>query len=650
MKSDFSSGIKNSGAEIFELSDRDHVLKRPGIYIGSISPTKASTFIYDGNSGLFEYRPVEYVPGFLKIIYEILDNSVDEAVRTDFKKAIRISVSIDRVKGICTISDDGRGIPLDPMAGSSSGKSQMEAALTGLRTGSNFDDEAGRVLLGQNGVGAALTNIFSSEFKAVVLDGRRRGILKCSGNMSKVSCEIVPKESQKTGTEISFRPDFQRFGLSGFDDNHIALLKQRLFVLAFMYPEITFKLDGKPVGHNIRKGQDFMKLFGPGAVFLEDKPGRKWLVGVVPNESGEFSHKSYINGADCILGGNHIDAVLGEFCPRLRDRLGKKCKGLKNSDIKSNISLVAVFREFKNPSFNSQSKENFSSPSAEILSYLSSADWDSLAKKAAASKEISGQVAAAFAAKTAAAETKALGKISAGKKFRCKKFMPATSERKYFFITEGDSAQGGLSDGLGRKQCGYFSTRGVPLNAYETDAGKISANEELTNIVKCLGVKIGKDGGDISKMTYDSIVLASDADSDGAHITMLYVAFFLKWCPEVIRSGRLKKLLTPIVCLKDKSGKIQEAFFTLDEYNGWLSKNSGSVRAKKLKEKYYKGLGSWEKGELGPLVQKLGEEKFIKTLALDDEAEQLVDDWMAKDKVPVRKEYLKQNEFSIFSI
>lgn len=207
-----------------------------------------------------------------------------------------------------------------------------------------------------------------------------------------------------------------------------------------------------------------------------------------------------------------------------------------------------------------------------------------------------------------------------------------------------NSAKQGLSDGLGRAEVGYFSTRGVPLNTYEVPVQKIAANEELENIIKCLKLKLKEDHQ--PDLTYEKILLANDADFDGAHIKMLYIAFFAKYAPSIIKEGKLCELKLPLICMKDKKGDIKEMFNTFDEYNEWLERNKDS----KLEVKYYKGLGSWKEKDIKVLVSKYGLDKFIKAFEFDDDALRLIDEWVGKKNADVRKEYLKENEFSILGI
>lgn len=207
----------------------------------------------------------------------------------------------------------------------------------------------------------------------------------------------------------------------------------------------------------------------------------------------------------------------------------------------------------------------------------------------------------------------------------------------------GDSAAGGLSNCLGRSQFGYFSTRGVPLNAYDATITKLTENIELSNMVKLLNLSLKTDKQDL---TYDYIVTATDADCDGFHITGLYLGFFLKYCPSIIKENRLKRLKTPIVVFKDSKNIIKHFFFTLNEYNEFIKTHDLTG----LKIHYYKGLGSWEKNDLKPLVDKYGLEYFLETFNYDELSETTIDNWLNSKLANKRKDYLKNNEFSIFNV
>ena len=587
----------------------------------------------------FEYKTFEYVPGFLKIIYEILDNSVDEAIRTEFKYGTNISLEIKDNK--IKVSDNGRGIPLAKAEGSN--KSQLELALTELRAGSNFDDAAGRTLLGMNGVGSSLTNIFSKVFKATVFDGKQKGTLVCKDNLSKKKCTIIDYPSNTTGTTIEFEPDLEKFNLKKIDEIHENLIYQRLMFLSYMYPEITFKFNGKIV--RFKSSKNLMSMFADKFVAItDDNKPCKFMIGVIPNHNDDFTHKSYINGADCINGGNHIDYIHSELIGRIKDKLSRKYSSIKPGDIKNKLTYIVMFREFRNPMFNSQTKENFSSDIPDIKQFLKDVDWDNFVQKIVKCTEIIDPIIESFKIKEELKNRQALNKLGkAAKAFKTDKFLPATKEQKYFMICEGQSAAGGLSNCLGRSEFGYYSTRGVPLNAYDSSLNKLMENTELSDMIKLLNLKLKDDTQDL---TYENIVIATDADADGGHLTGLYIGFFFKYCKVIIENNLLKRLRTPVIVFKDKKDKIKHFFFTLDEYNQFIKKNDTTG----LRVHYYKGLGSWEPEDLKPLFEKYGINYFLETFVLTKDSEEIIDNWLNNKNADKRKEYLNNMEFNLFNV
>lgn len=770
--------------KITQLSDIEHVLQRSGIYIGSTVPTACSTFVFNKNDEKFEYKEIVYNPGFLKIIYEIIDNSLDEAIRTNFKFGTKIDVSIK--KNTVSVIDNGRGIPLDIADGSDI--SQFELALTSLRAGSNFNDADGRNLLGMNGVGSSLTNIFSKSFKATVYDGKRKGVLTCKNNLSSKKCIIEDFKSKEHGTAIEFTPDLSRFNMENIDEIHENLIHQRLMFLSYMYPEITFKFNGKIV--RFKSSKNFMSIFSDKSVaIVDDNKPCKFMIGIIPNNNDDFTHKSYINGADCINGGNHLDYIHSELIGRIKDKLSKKYSSIKPGDIKNKLTYIVMFREFINPMFNSQTKENFSSDVSEIKQFLTDVDWDSFAQKIVKCPEIMNPILETYKIKEELKNRQTLEKIGKTKaKFKCDKFLSATKNNTYFLICEGLSASAGLSACLGRSDFGYYSTRGVPLNAYEATINKLADNVELSDMIKLLNLQFNK--AEALNLTYENIVIATDADCfredtyvltkhghvklkdikygdellthtgnykpvidiiertknlyiklevendvlymshyhklivyrnneitvveakdlllsdllidkldgtnyspmkflrikhisnissiepetfidinvqddhsfyvylensnkyvlskncDGSHITGLYLGFFAKYYPNLIKSGKIKHLRTPIITFKDNKDNIKHFFFTFDEYNKFIKNNDVS----KLKIHYYKGLGSWEPKDLKPLVEKYGINYFLETFTMDNEGETIIDNWLNSKNADKRKEYLSNKEFNIFNI
>jgi DNA gyrase/topoisomerase IV subunit B len=303
-----------------------------------------------------------------------------------------------------------------------------------------------------------------------------------------------------------------------------------------------------------------------------------------------------------------------------------------------------MFREFINPMFNSQTKENFSSDISDIKSFLSEIDWDSFAQKVVKCNEIMDPILESFKIKEELKNRQALNKLGkTTKAFKCDKFLPATKEQKYFLICEGLSASSGLSACLGRNTFGYYSTRGVPLNAYEAQINKLVENVELSDMIKLLNLQFKNEE---QELTYNNIVIAADADADGSHITGLYIGLYAKYFPSIIKNKNLHRLRTPLIALKDSKDNIKHFFFTLDEYNLFLTSNDIS----KYTLQYYKGLGSWEPKDLKPLVEKFGIEYFLETFILDDEGNITIDNWLNGKNADKRKEYLNDIEFNLFNI
>lgn len=623
--------------KIKQLSEREHMLLRPGQYIGATTLTTIPTFIFNEDTNKFEYSHASYVPALLKIISEIIDNALDEAVRTDFKYANKINIEISDTN--VKVSDNGRGIPLD--VDSDSGISQLELALAYPRAGTNFNDDE-RNSIGMNGIGSYATNVMSTKFKAISITGKAKGVLTCSDNLNKRKCSISSCISDKIGTTVEFEPDMSRFEVDKIDDTHKNLVYQRILFLSISYPEITFKFNGKII--RFKNAKNFLSSFNDNFAQISTE---KYLIGIVPNLSDDFNSKSIVNGADCINGGNHIDYIHSELIGRIKAKLEKKYPNIKPGDIKNKLTYVVTIREFKSPLFDSQTKEKFTSNISDIKAFFGDIDWDKLVNQIVKTPELIDPIIETFKIREELKSRQALNKLnkSAAKNFKCEKFLPATKNQKFVFICEGLSASSGLSASLGRADIGYFASRGKPLNAYDASFSDLLKNEELSNIIKILNLDVTNKKE--QNLTYENIVLASDSDLDGYAIAGLYIGFFMRYAPSVIKNHQLKKLRTPIMAFVDKNDQVKKFFFTFDEYNKFISSNTQPAGTRLM---YFKGLGSWEPATLKPLIAKYGLEYFLEDLQIDDLTENVIDDWLNGKKADKRKEYLRGHEFSIFNI
>lgn len=223
--------------KVIQLTEVEHVLKRSARYLGGTVKSIVTRFFI--NDDKIEYGTIEYVPALLKLIREVLDNSIDEAIRTSYKFANKINISI--TNDTIIIEDNGRGIPViygENSSGVKIDKLMPLLAWTELRAGSNFDDDENNATAGQNGEGASLTNIWSKSFIGETCDGVMYCKVSCKDNLSKI--DVSTKASKKKFTKVTFKPDLNRMGLEIIDDIYKDLLEFDLMFLKETYPEITF--------------------------------------------------------------------------------------------------------------------------------------------------------------------------------------------------------------------------------------------------------------------------------------------------------------------------------------------------------------------------------------------------------------------------
>lgn len=621
------------------LSDIQHVLQRPATYIGSMSYETFEGFIFNKDIQKFEYKQYQKIQAFEKIINEILDNSVDEALRTNFEYANLIEINVENNNKII-IKDNGRGVPISNIIDDKGKKvSQLEAAFTKARAGSNFSNE--RSTIGVNGLGSFCVSVFSKYFEVNVKSKEGTGNLICKDNLSIHKCKInLHKTSGKTYTEVSFTPDYEKFGLKEFDKNHQDLLYTRLINLSICYPKIKFKFNNILLPK--LKSELYLSYFGDNFEQIKDN---KYIVGILPNNTDNFIQSSYIDGLNIKEGGNHIDYLLGEIISRLREHRIFKKYNVTPGDIKNKIKLICILRDFPNMQFNSQTKEKLTNSISEIREYFKDIDFNKFINILTKNEYIIDPIIINYKIKEQVKEQLALkNSTKIERNFKCDKYLPATKIKKNFIITEGDSASGGLCPSLGREENSFFSTRGVPLNAYIAKGKDIANNEELTNIIKALNLDISNNNKQI--LSHQYIILASDADADGSHIQGLYLGFFYKYAKWLLDNKLIKYLKTPIAAIVENK-KIKKYWFTLKEMNEYLSKNK--IKSNQTL-KYYKGLGSFRSETLKELIQLGGGiDNFLEDMLLDEQTNSIIDNWVGEkqENVQSRKEYLKNYRLDI---
>jgi len=615
---------------IQQLTDREHVLKRPGMYISSVKPVEQELYIFDRNSEKMVKKKLNYVPGLLKIIKEILDNSIDEHIRTNGKFANKIDIEVSDTH--ISIRDNGRGIPFETNKKDITG---CEMAWCHLRAGSNFDDEdVDNTTIGQNGLGASLANIMSLKFIGESCQGTKKVTISTSDNMSTINKKITTCRNKFT--KVSVWPDFKRFSIDSFTKIHQDMLYTDILNLSLIYPKLHFTWNKKPLEKLLFK--DYLNTLSEDNEIIE-VDGLK--IGVFHNNLDEFSFIHNINGVNVYDGGNPLNWVTNNIANTILERLQKRFKSLKVGDIKSKLGLVVFFDRMTNPRFDSQSKTKCINT---ITDFKTSFDYNKMdfvkfTNKIIKNKVIIDSIIEVFKIKEEFEKRKALKGLKPDKKkVRIEKYLPPAKEKKYLVLSEGDSANGSVSSVLGREFYGYFPLKGKPLNILEVDAKKIANNDEIRNILQILNLDITVEK---QKLEFENVLIATDADADGHHITGLLLVIFTKFYPELIKQGKVKRLRTPIVVGRIKN-EIKKYFFTLEEYNDFKSKTK-----RKFDYHYYKGLGTWKSEDLEFLIKQDGLDNFIETLEWDDETSNLVDLWFLKDNSDLRKNKIKDIKFNI---
>ena len=628
------------------LTGRLQILKRPTMWIGAIDPTQQEMFIV--NEDKVEHKSVEFIPAFRKILDEILDNSLDALiVHRNASGSIKVKIDDDSVY----IEDDGPGIPVVkkqltdaelknlPKEEADKIKSSYipEIAWTRLFSGTNFQDSENKTTIGSHGIGSKATAIFSTKFIGKTDDGKHSCTVKAVNNLEKSTCK-VDKTSGRTGTSVEFWPDLQRFKLSKIEQVYSDLMYQRLLCLAITFPKIKFSFNGKRININDKK---FLKLFSENIEFVTFDKG---FIGVFPNESDDFNFFTYVNGMHMSRGGEHVNYVAWQLVNPIREKLARKYKSIKPADIKNKFTLVMFLRDFTNPKFDSQTKETLTNSTGEVSSYFgSSVDFERFAKQILKNDAIINPIVDMFKLKE---ELKARQELKKVKKIRVKsdKYMSPIGEQKYLALCEGASAMSGISSCLGRNGIGYYAMRGLPLNAYDSTMQKIVANAELKDIVNILSLDITK--SDTTKtMSFEKVLITTDADADGAHITSMLIGWFKKFSPNLFNEGKICKLITPNIILEDTKGKIVKYFMNLTEFKKWEATNQGN----KHKIVYLKGLGSWDRQQLIELIDTNGLENFILEYHLDKDGEVYIEDWLGSDPEK-RKKYLREYTLDINQI
>jgi DNA topoisomerase-2 len=598
------------------LSEIEHVLHRPGMYVGDTTIGSHDKWVMKDGSIVKE--KVKIVPAFLKLFDEIISNSIDEGFRTDFKFANEIKIYVED-NGKITINDNGRGIPVVDIP--ELGKTQAELAFTNLRAGANFEDD-GYVSIGTHGLGSTLVNILSRKFIAHTDDGVKHFRLQCGHNLSEIDTEIT-KTKGIVGTNVSFFPDFKKLGMTGIDGDHKGLLEKRVYDLAVCFPKIRFKFNGRVVQASTFK--QYLKKIGDHFEMLETD---KFKVAVLPAET--YEHISFINGIDTFGGGVHTDIVSGDISWTLKEAIKKKHRiAVRGSDIKNHLCFVTITNSVGDPKFDSQTKERLTNNANEIKPIFNGHLLDEkFINRILRNDEIIQPIIETLILKKQLAEARALKKANKGmKKKKIATHISASSkyvDDKILFITEGQSAISNLINVRDTECHGGFPLRGKVRNVRELKPTEIMKNKELSELMSIIGLELGEPAEDLN---YGHIGILADADYDGFSIAALLVNFFSNW-KELFEDERILLIKSPIVIAK--KGKEIKRFYDLEDF---VEKSLDSS----WKIEYNKGLGSLSVDEYDLMIN----DPMTEVIEYDSGSNTSLETAFGKNSLP-RKQWLMQ--------
>ena len=642
-----------------QLTQLEHILKRPDTYVGSVERTESKMWVFNSQTETMESREVSYVPGLYKIFDEILVNAADNKQRD--KNMNEIRVWVNREEGEISIRNNGRGIPVEMHEKE---KIYIPEMIFGhLLTGSNYDDDEQKITGGRNGYGAKLCNIFSTDFTLETQDSKQGKKYKQTWhkNMSVMDKAKITAAKGDDYTRITFRPDFNKFGMDEMDDDFEALVKRRVYDMAGTCTGVKVWLNDTRL--KISKFKQYMEMYtkaikneslidGETAatpetqVILTDNPNERWEIGFAVSD-GSFQQVSFVNSIATTSGGTHVNYVADQIVNKLMEIVKKKNKGgvtLKNAQIRNHIFLF-VNCLIVNPAFTSQTKEQLTTKSSQFGSkcQVSEKFLKDIAKTEAVNNimHFAQQKADQVLKKSDGNRRTRMNnsKLTDANKAGTKDGWQCT-----LILTEGDSAS--LLALAGRAVVnpdlfGVFPLRGKMLNVRDASIDQISKNAEIQNIKKFMGLQHKKDYSDTKSLRYGHLMIMTDQDHDGSHIKGLLINFLQCQFPSLLKiPGFLLEFITPIVKVwkgDPKHPRAKQDFFTMPEYEAWREQPG---HQKGWDHKYYKGLGTSDTSDAEIYFSDL--DKHLKEFhTIQEHENQLIDLAFSKKKADERKMWLQ---------
>lgn len=549
--------------EIVALSDAEHVLLKPTMYIGSIEPTDEKVRVIKNQNIEDDAKPISI--GFYKLLNEVIDNAFDECKRM-FGKMEKITVSFDSSTKKVTVTDTGNGFYKGTDINQKTGLNNIETAVTILRAGSNFtNDDIDNSLIGTNGIGVSVVNMLSDEFEIHTINDKRNYRQIWHQFKSVVKEDNKKKSTDKKGTTISFIPREDKFKKCNWDFDYIEsqmIFKEYIRKNDPMLSQLKFEV------YCDNRKLDLNKKFIPDDHFIvESKIGQ--LMIWEHRENGT-KMTSFINTALC----SGIHQTIIQDC--LNDIFDYKYAH-QYYDFFFVLNLPP-----KHVRFGDQNKTKYAAGRWEIEPIIEKyflKEIQKLYPKTEMFKRIKQRIKERNDNDEIQGLKKALRNKS--KKVISEKYIAPADRKGTLLICEGLSAMSGISQKRNPSTDGIYALKGKIKNARST--GDLSKNAEIIDLMNILGLEIGK-----NKCDYDKIFIAVDADEDGSHIASLLINLFFKWFKFIIEQEKLHILITPLISVD--IGKKRKYFYSLKEYAEFNTTNE-----KYTNKRYLKGLGSLSK-------------------------------------------------------
>ena len=561
----------------------EHVLARPGMYVGDTKCTTGECWVINLNENKAEFKSCKWNPGIFKIFDEILVNAADEAQRNKSVKCIKVKIENNEIS---IYNDSGIPIEIHPEY-----KVYIpELIFANLLTSSNYDDSQKRTTGGLNGLGAKLIDIFSEYFIIETAKDGKKYTQKIEKNLSKISKPKITT-SKNEYTKITFKPDFEKFGTTGINDDTLDILLKRVYdICAITSKDISVYFNDKKL--TIKDFPEYISAYiGPKKncprVIQETA---RWKVGIAPSDSG-FQCISFVNGISTSDGGSHVDHVVNPIIKKVTEIIQEKHKNItiKQQYIKDNL-FVFINCLIENASYSSQTKEKNITKISDFGSrFTPSDDFITNVSKMGIIENILIVANAKEKKSLQKTDGKKTNRVIIPKLDDANKAGTKDSKLCTIIFTEGDSAKATAISGLsviGRDTYGVFPLRGKLLNTRTATYSQLSKNEEINNIKQILGLQSGKKYSSVSELRYGKILVMTDADTDGFHIKSLIVNFIGNGWPELLKTDFISSLVTPIIKLTKKTQIIP--FYNVDDYKKYKETHNISG----FKVKYYKGLGT----------------------------------------------------------